>query len=324
MEFNTLSVFNSCINLSDKKATTFKQEEAKCTVIDRSRIAGFGIDVESFDISIHEDSRDVFDSPFGSKRPLIWEKSSKEYKLEFPKLKHRKTRIGIGNDEEQDLEPFDKIQKVTFPELLEDTTKDISQTLGASMLPSFSVRSDPVRRINSETLIDLILGKYSHLYNSYTILDCRFPYEYDGGHINGSTNVPNKRILESLLRFDHPPKRSVLIFHCEFSIKRAPSYAMYLRSLDRKFNLLNYPHLSYPEIYVLSGGYSKFFSSNVTHCSSPVYIPMNHSSYSSDCKLMLDSFTTQFSLKRSRSCPEPYQSPTSRHKRIKSKSISLH
>jgi len=30
---------------------------------------------------------------------------------------------------------------------------------------------------------DVISGNYNDLISSYTIVDCRFPYEYNGGHI---------------------------------------------------------------------------------------------------------------------------------------------
>ncbi len=78
-------------------------------------------------------------------------------------------------------------------------------------------------------LASLLQGDHSNEVASYTIIDCRYPYEFDGGHITGALNIWDK---DSLLErfFDSAPvrpceeegKRSVLIYHCEFSSKRGP------------------------------------------------------------------------------------------------------
>jgi len=76
-------------------------------------------------------------------------------------------------------------------------------------------------------LAKLLENKYSHVVDSYTVVDCRYPYEYVGGHIKGAVNIWDKDTL--LDRFfsspEHPceDKRSILIFHCEFSSKRGPN-----------------------------------------------------------------------------------------------------
>lgn len=50
-----------------------------------------------------------------------------------------------------------------------------------------------------------------------------------------------------------------IIFHCEFSQKRGPRVFRALRKRDRELNAKNYPHLDFPEIFVLEGGYSTFY-----------------------------------------------------------------
>ncbi len=75
----------------------------------------------------------------------------------------------------------------------------------------------------------------------YHIIDCRFDYEYAGGHVAGAINVRSMDALDSLLLTEGQglhaqgstlptPSRSgeagekvVLVFHCEFSAKRAPT-----------------------------------------------------------------------------------------------------
>ena len=71
----------------------------------------------------------------------------------------------------------------------------------------------------------LLSGKYSDVKN-FTIVDCRYPYEYNGGHITGATNIWEKdSLLTEFFRDPRHPKyddRSIYIFHCEFSTKRGP------------------------------------------------------------------------------------------------------
>jgi M-phase inducer tyrosine phosphatase len=54
--------------------------------------------------------------------------------------------------------------------------------------------------------------------------------------------------------------RTILIFHCEFSHKRAPDMWQRLRDIDRNFNINRYPGLFFPECYILQGGYSEFYN----------------------------------------------------------------
>jgi hypothetical protein len=56
-----------------------------------------------------------------------------------------------------------------------------------------------------------------------------------------------------------PSKRIVLVFHCEFSSERGPKMSRFLRKSDRQANKDCYPHLFYPEIYLLDGGYKVYF-----------------------------------------------------------------
>ena len=55
--------------------------------------------------------------------------------------------------------------------------------------------------------------------------------------------------------------KKMLVFHCEFSKCRGPKLYNLLRSFDREINFKNYPKLSYPQIFLLEGGYSEFYES---------------------------------------------------------------
>lgn len=59
------------------------------------------------------------------------------------------------------------------------------------------------------------------------IIDCRFKYEYEGGHVNTAINIPNGDSTRTELweRFFKAPflnKKVAIIFYCEFSSKRGP------------------------------------------------------------------------------------------------------
>src|SRR6202000_2348260 len=70
----------------------------------------------------------------------------------------------------------------------------------------------------------LLDGVFDSQITNYLIIDCRFDYEYDGGHIPGAVNVKTPAALEELLlgvgTTKPPPcmsgdrsRKSVLVFH---------------------------------------------------------------------------------------------------------------
>ena len=92
------------------------------------------------------------------------------------------------------------------------------------VLPHFvpDDQPDSLPRITKQTLIDVLDGKYSRSYDQSIVVDCRFEYEYEGGHIDGAINYNDKESLASKLFQGQPPCRTLLIFHCEYSAHRAP------------------------------------------------------------------------------------------------------
>jgi M-phase inducer tyrosine phosphatase len=132
------------------------------------------------------------------------------------------------------------------------------------ILPCLDIGKDAINRISPETVCDLIEGRYDDQIDEYYIIDCRFPYEYEGGHIIGALNINNMDELNNMF-FRNPPdtgKKCVIVFHCEFSSHRAPRMALHLRGEDRIRNKLNYPNLYYPDIYILHEGYKGFFKTH--------------------------------------------------------------
>ncbi|KAJ2786537.1 m-phase inducer phosphatase [Coemansia interrupta] len=183
------------------------------------------------------------------------------------------------------------------------------QTLGCQakpqtdshQLPCSPASSDSIMRIEAKTASDLLDGVYDYLFDEKIFVDCRFPYEYEGGHIAGATNAPTQEALEQLL-LNRPlasDKRVVVVLHCEYSIQRAPSMASLLRKRDREINMHRYPLLNYPEVYVLKGGYRNFFGSFKTQCEPQNYVEMNDEAFAVDCKQRMMQFNRQFKRTKS-------------------------
>ncbi|RXM90655.1 M-phase inducer phosphatase 3 [Acipenser ruthenus] len=108
----------------------------------------------------------------------------------------------------------------------------------------------------------VLCGEFNSLIEKYFILDCRYPYEYKGGHIKGALNLHKQEdisnfFLTKIITPTSEDKRVAVIFHCEFSSERGPKMCRFLRKEDRSVN--EYPALHYPELYILKGGYKDFF-----------------------------------------------------------------
>lgn len=189
------------------------------------------------------------------------------------------------------------------------------------VLPCFSVSNDGLMRVSSNTVSDLLEGKYDSEIQSFHIIDCRFGYEYEGGHIPGAINLNTlEKVKHHFLTPNeglHSPnlplpirsqsgkpdksgqlKKQVLVFHCEFSAKRAPSMALALRQADRSLNH-DYPNCHFPEIYILKGGYCEFFSDFSKKCSPNQYIRMDDPRFITKCSNELGAYRKQFERHRS-------------------------
>lgn len=58
----------------------------------------------------------------------------------------------------------------------------------------------------------------------------------------------------------------------------------YLRNVDRKNNFMCYPYLDYPEIYLLDGGYCKFYSQYNRLCVPSSYRSMGDPDHAKDLR----------------------------------------
>lgn len=184
------------------------------------------------------------------------------------------------------------------------------------VLPCFNIKDDGLMRITPATLVKVMKGVYSDVMESYQIVDCRFGYEYEGGHIAGAINLSTmERVKKYFLQPDEARslpmrsqsgradargviKKQVLIFHCEFSAKRAPSMALALRQADRSL-AHDYPNCHYPEVYILQGGYCGFYKEYADACEPKHYVQMDDPKFQEKRSKELNGFRKQFSRHRS-------------------------
>ena len=114
-----------------------------------------------------------------------------------------------------------KQEKSTFAAACLDSIMDVDDS-PSLQLPHFNKSDESLPRITKETMVDILDGKYGECYDRSVIIDCRFEYEYDGGHIEGAINVNDKERLADQL-FESPNlDKTLLVFHCEYSAHRAP------------------------------------------------------------------------------------------------------
>ncbi|KAI2776159.1 Rhodanese-like protein [Daldinia loculata] len=154
------------------------------------------------------------------------------------------------------------------------------------ILPHFypDGENDSIPRISRDTFLDVLDGKFNDIYTQKMVIDCRFEYEYDGGHIDAAINYNDKELLAKHL-FENPMDgKTLLIFHCEYSACRAPMMARHIRASDRMVNAEYYPRLTYPEVYILDGGYSEFFIENRERCYPQAYVEMGAEEHARTCE----------------------------------------
>ena len=145
--------------------------------------------------------------------------------------------------------------------------------------------SDSLPRITVDQLFKILCGEHNHEFDEFIIIDCRFDYEYEGGHILNALNISSKEELETtFIHNQHDDinqdqeykKKKLIIFHCEFSVFRGPMMAKHLRRSDRMLNYENYPSLTYPDVVILEGGYKSFYENHPQWCNPQGYIAMKH------------------------------------------------
>ncbi|NXM83201.1 MPIP2 phosphatase, partial [Oenanthe oenanthe] len=130
-------------------------------------------------------------------------------------------------------------------------------------------------------LVAVLTGHFSSFVESSIVVDCRYPFEYEGSHVKAAINLPLQRDVKELL-LEQPIvpldacKRVIIIFHCECSVGRGPKMCKFLR--ERDWSCHKYPQLHYPELYVLNGvtASSSSCCGLQSHCEPRDYRPIEH------------------------------------------------
>ncbi|KAI5149495.1 hypothetical protein ENBRE01_0938 [Enteropsectra breve] len=134
---------------------------------------------------------------------------------------------------------------------------------------------DSIKRVSDDVVAALLENKIKR---DFVLVDARYAYEHEGGHIRGAINMGSDSNINSLFA-----QKKILIIYCEFSSFRAPTLAQRIRNTDRVKNMESYPFLSCPEIYVLKGGYSNFYKKYPELCDPMQYIKMHDKRFIEEC-----------------------------------------
>ncbi|KAM9207811.1 M-phase inducer phosphatase 2-like [Leptosomus discolor] len=210
------------------------------------------------------------------------------------KTKRRRSVAGSPGEEAAAAEPKARLlcsRSFCHEEMENLLANDHQELIGdfskPYLLQTVEGKHPDLKYISPEMMVAVLTGQFSSLIESCVIVDCRYPYEYEGGHIKGAVNLPLEQDVEEFLLkqpivpFD-ASKRVIVIFHCEFSSERGPRMCRFIREKDRACN--EYPHLHYPELYVLKGGYREFFPQYQMHCEPQDYRPMDHEDFKEDLR----------------------------------------
>jgi hypothetical protein len=74
--------------------------------------------------------------------------------------------------------------------------------------------------------------------------------------------------------------------------------AKFVRQQDRQVNSHQYPQLTYPEVYILDGGYSAFYASYRTRCEPQNYLQMDAPSHEASCEKGMNKLRQRSKLNR--------------------------
>uniref|UniRef100_A0A8R1DME3 M-phase inducer phosphatase n=1 Tax=Caenorhabditis japonica TaxID=281687 RepID=A0A8R1DME3_CAEJA len=166
--------------------------------------------------------------------------------------------------------------------------KEVKYTLPSVEFPQKA--SQAYRSISAITLLSEFHRLGDAFHSIYVIVDCRYPYEFRGGHVRGAINMYKRGEINAMFFPDDVDlmvtNKRIPIFYCEYSQKRGPTMANAVRSIDRVRNELRYPHVEYPEMYLLDHGYKALWNRRECRqiCDPCDYVPMDHKHFTNQMK----------------------------------------
>ncbi|XP_058534529.1 M-phase inducer phosphatase 1 isoform X3 [Ochotona princeps] len=151
--------------------------------------------------------------------------------------KRRKSMAGAGSEEAASPEKAQELihqclslassPKGTIENILDNDPRDLIGDFSKGYLfRTVAGKHQDLKYISPEIMASVLNGKFANLIKEFVIIDCRYPYEYEGGHIKGAVNLHMEEEVENfLLKKPIVPtdgKRVIVVFHCEFSSERGP------------------------------------------------------------------------------------------------------
>jgi rhodanese-related sulfurtransferase len=167
------------------------------------------------------------------------------------------------------------------PELnLKPSSNDVDRVDSNFLLPILREYVEGIAYLSPKTLQELLSGELK-IDQTFCVVDCRFDYEYNGGHIKHAINLSTRDAVEQEF-FANIKENTIVIFHCEFSSERAPNLCRFMREKDRSLNV--YPTLNYTQLYILEKGYKEFYLRYPEFCFPRAYVPMEDNRFIAEKK----------------------------------------
>jgi len=170
------------------------------------------------------------DQDFSVLNTSFIKRNDKEHQIEQPRKRRLLVRC-MYKMERLELVSTNTINIISILEGdVDDLIGDLSNTY---CLPTIVSHHHDLKCISAQTLSHLIVGEYLSEVDDYQVIDCRYPFEYNRGHIYGATSVWNCDMLHEKFLYSlrcHMSKRPlschIIIFHCEFSSKLGPKMCL--------------------------------------------------------------------------------------------------
>ena len=157
-----------------------------------------------------------------------------------------------------------------------------------------TVPHDDLHSIDVHTLARLLHEPTAWGISSFFVVDCRYPFEHQGGCVRGAINLWRTEDVDEYFIGNRPTPtlpesqdsrlRPAIIFHCEYSSARAPKLCRHLRNMDRNVHAMEYPALAFPHLFLLKGGYRDFFAAYPQLCTPQTYVSMHDPAYAEDLR----------------------------------------
>lgn len=148
-------------------------------------------------------------------------RSGNDHVLHPRKIRRSQTYDGRQMTSQAIDEYQDNAPKYILPCFLEKDIDRIHRITPETVRVTFMTISNPSFLLQLSLVLQ---GQFNEKIDEFHLIDCRYPFEYQGGHIVSAQNINTIAEIQSKFFTVPPPagKRIVIVFHCEYSVQRAP------------------------------------------------------------------------------------------------------